>query len=135
MKHETLEEAVNLAERVSNVFLATADREGLPHLTSVGEVRRLPEGSLSIRDWFCPTTLANLETKPSFSLTIYDAETDQGYQLIAEAQELKEGSILNGYVAGEEDAPLQPQVRWDLIAHVKEILRFRHGPHSDAPLE
>ena len=131
MNPQGLAEAVDLAERVGHVFIATANLSGKVHL---GAARRLHLGAgnrVVVSEWLCPETLNNLKENRSLSLVVWDVAADHGFQLLGNLQEMNDLEMLNGYspdLAGK--SPI-PQVYRELFVHVDQILRFTIAPHSD----
>jgi hypothetical protein len=115
----------------ARLLLASADSSGIPHLASVGAMKRLSAERLEVRAWFCPQTLANLHENTRCSLVVWDTEADQGYQLVGEADAVRQGAVLDGYSPGE--APL-PQAEYSVTMHISRVLEFRHAPHTDAEI-
>ncbi|MFB0536545.1 MAG: pyridoxamine 5'-phosphate oxidase family protein [Anaerolineae bacterium] len=122
---------MTLAEKLRHVFVATADTTGLPHVASAGKLTSAPDGRLVLADWFCPGTVSNLQQTPRIAVVVWDPTADTGYQLLGEVEEVRELSILDGYVPGEEDKPPLPQLERELLVRVDEILAFSHAPHGD----
>lgn len=120
-----------LAKAKARLLLASADSGGIPHLASAGAMKRLSPERLEVRAWFCPQTLANLHENSRCSLVIWDTAADEGYQLVGEADAVRQGAVLDGYSPGE--APL-PQVEYSVMIHVDRVLEFRHAPHTDAEI-
>ena len=120
-----------LASGKARLLLASADSAGVPHLASAGAMKRLSAERLEVRAWFCPQTLANLRENARCSLVVWDTDADEGYQLVGEADAVRQGAVLDGYSPGE--APL-PQVEYSVTIHVDRVLEFRHAPHTDAEI-
>ncbi len=131
MNPKRLTEAVDLADQVGHVFIATADPSGKPHL---GAARRLSLGAenrLVVSEWLCPETLNNLQVNRSISLVAWDAVADQGFQILGELQEMKDLEMLNGYSPDLAKKGPIPQVYRELVVQVNQILEFKLAPHSD----
>lgn len=131
MKPKTLEKALELSKRLGHVFVATADAKGLPHLAAAGQIAQTTDGCVSVSAWFCPGTRSNLAANPRVALVIWDVETDTGYQLIGEAEQLNDVSMLDGYSPEMETAHHIPQVEAQMVVRVNSIVDFKHAPHSD----
>ena len=131
MRSETLQKAVELATKLHHVFVATADRSGLPHVAAAGEIALTSEGHVAIGAWFCPGTVENLQHNRHVSLVVWDSSDDTGYQLLGEVKEVRDLSFLDGYAPETESPAPSPQVERQLIVRVTEILAFTHAPHSD----
>jgi hypothetical protein len=53
---------------------------------------------MTVAEWFCPATLANLGASRRVAIVVWDAETDEGYQLIGEVVAIRDLSIADGYM-------------------------------------
>ena len=131
MKQEKLREIVALAEKVGHVFVATADREGQPHIAAARRLTIMPEGSVEVREWFCPSSVANLKSNLRMSLVVWDMVRDAGYQLSGTLDEMQDVDMLNGYPSQIEREKPIPQVERRLLISVKKTTEFRYAPHSD----
>ena len=130
MKVETLLKAVAMGERLGHVFVATADRAGLPHLAAAGKLKLGVNNRLLVSAWFCPGTVANLDQNQRVSLVVWDPGQDAGFQLLGTTERIEEMAMMDGIAPGRESAPL-PQVQRRLHIRVDKILDFKHAPHSD----
>lgn len=129
---EAIRKAVEFAKGLHHVFIGTADRQGLPHVASGGELSLDPDGRVHIVGWYCPTTAANLEDNRLVSLVLWDPEIDFGYQVFGEVEQIQEKASLNGY--GIDEPANLPQVERELIVRVKQVCLFSHAPHTDRVL-
>lgn len=132
MRPEVLEQVKALAERVPYIYIATAGTNGRPHLASAAGFRIASGEHVLVSEWFCPRTVANLQHNLHVALVVWDPETDTGHQLVGVVEEMRELSMLDGYLPGEEATPSPPQVERELRVRVEQVLAFCHGPHSDA---
>lgn len=130
MNTATLQSAVSLATRVDHVFVATVGPDGTPHLAAAAKVALAGE-TLEISAWFCPVTVVNLRYNRSISLVIWDQSSDQGYQLLGQAERVEELAMMDGFLPGQEESPPLPQVERKMVVRVERILDFHHAPHSD----
>ncbi len=132
MKAETIKRAVELGTRVGYVFIATADSEGLPHMAASRKIAAEREGIISIREWFCPGTLANIRKNPRLSVVVWDQENDVGYQILGNSEKIEDLYMMNGLApdAETQENPF-PQVERKILIAVNKIVRFCHAPHSD----
>jgi hypothetical protein len=122
-----------LAEKVSYVFVASADGDGIPHMASAGSFTLAPEERVVLTEWFCPITVANLQQNPHVAIVVWDQIGDEGYQLLGEVERMRDLAILDGFVPGKVD-PIAPQVERELLVRVRQIIGFSHAPHRDEPL-
>jgi len=131
-KKEALNKAVGLVEKLEHLFVATADASGLPHVAASHKASLIPNGALlSVEAWFCPGTMANLKVNRHIALVVWDPKTDEGYQLLGEAEEFEDVLIMDGYAPEVEGTRTLPQVERRLVIQVDRILRFSHAPHAD----
>ena len=128
---EAIHKALELADQLQHVFVATADAKGLPHLATAGKLKLESDGRVAVTAWFCPGTVDNLQDNHRVALVIWDSTGDTGYQLVGEVQRMEELAFLNGYTPGVEDSTPSPQVERQLIIRVDTVLSFSHAPHSD----
>lgn len=131
MTSKRLKAAVELARQTGHVFLATADAEGMPHIAAAGRLEAAGE-SVTVTEWFCPDTVANLQSNDRVTVVVWDEKADRGYQLPGRLEQVKGVGIMDGYAPGAESTPPLPQVEEELRIRVEKILDFRLGPHSDA---
>ena len=131
MSREIIKEAVTMGSRLGYAFLATADNEGLPHMTVSGRLDVEADGNVSISQWFCPGTLANLEINPRISIVAWDPVSDTGYQMLATYEKAEDLSMMNGLSPETEDKAPLPQVERKILVRVDKVLRFSLAPHSD----
>jgi hypothetical protein len=130
---ESLEKAIALAQGLPHVFIVSADDVGAPHVAPARQVMSAPNGHIAIADWFCPTTVANVQRNAHVAIVVWDAERDIGYQLVGQVEEMLDLDMIAGDLPEESETPLLPQIERELVVHVAAVLGFTYGPHSDVP--
>ena len=128
---EAIQKALELADKLQHVFVATAEANGLPHVAAAGKISLASNGRLEVSSWFCPSTVTNLERNRRISLVVWDAAEDTGYQLVGEVEKVEESAFLNGYAPEVEGSSPSPQVERQLLVRVDKVISFSHAPHSD----
>ena len=74
MKKQTIQWAVDLGEKLQQIFVATSDNRGLPHVAAAGRITtRVQDEKVAVSAWFCPGTVENLEQNRLVSLVIWDS--------------------------------------------------------------
>ena len=131
MKSKSLNTAVELAEKLEHVFVATGDPSGMPHVATAGKLSQTSEGQVTVAAWFCPGTLANLKNNRKISLVVWDASLDKGHQLLGRVEKVEEIAMMNGYSPEIDEATVMPQVKNRLLVRVDKVISFSHAPHSD----
>jgi hypothetical protein len=131
MNVKGLTEAEQLAARVGHVYVATADLKGWPHVAAARSLVHAPEERVTVTEWFCPVTMANLQANPHLSLVVWDSTKDVGYQLIGDLEEIRSLGMLDGYVPEIEAKSPIPQEERQLLVHITRIVEFKRAPHSD----
>jgi general stress protein 26 len=96
-----LEKVKKLVQKVKVVYVATANREGIPHIAASKGMAFI-EDQIVFRAWFCLKTVENLRENPKLSLAVLNAKTKEGYQLLGEVERIEKGAILDGYTPEEE---------------------------------
>ena len=130
MKAEALQMAVELAEK-GRIFVATSNKAGLPHIAAAEELVSSGNSKVSVSEWFCPGTIANIEQNRRVAIAVWNPETDKGYQLLGEIEAVEELGILDRYSPETESKEPLPQVLRQLLVRVSKILDFKRAPHSD----
>jgi len=131
MKTNTLQKAIKLAQRTGSVFVATCSAGAMPHIASAGRIELANEASVAVTEWFCPGTVANLHANSCVAIVVWDAQADNGYQLLGRLEKIEDKGILDGYAPAIESKGPMPQVQKRLVVRVERILEFKLGPHSD----
>ncbi|MGY6275121.1 hypothetical protein [Methylomonas sp. MgM2] len=72
-----------------------------------------------------------MSENPLISLVIWDAQKDEGYQLLGAVVDVRDLAVLDGYAPGVDDEQQLPQIERELLMRVDQILEFTHRPHSD----
>jgi len=126
-------ELLRFVEAAERAVVATADSTGHPHL-ALGSNIKTPDGNhLVFENWFCQTTLRNLEQNPSIAVAILAEGAEFGYQFNGRVVHGFDVAILDGYVPGAEP-PGEPQTLTRLVVKVEEIMAFCAGIDTDQPL-
>lgn len=131
MNIDKIKETVGLAEKLRHIFVATADKEGLPHIAAAGKIMLNPDGTIAVTSWFCPASVSNLQENRQISLVVWDKDEDKGFQLLGEVKDMVEMGVLNGFAPEVELKSILPQVQRQLLIEVKKVIEFKHAPHSD----
>lgn len=127
-----LAEALALAGKGRQLFVATADAAGIPHLAIAERITLEGEDTVGVTAWFCPRTAENVDENAAISLVIWDEPRDAGFQLIGEVTQVLDLAMLNGFIP-EETEPV-PQIERKLVVRVEHVLTFSHAHHSDTDL-
>jgi hypothetical protein len=130
MNPETLEQTVVLAQGIGHVLVATADSKGLPHVAPADKMTLIPEGKkVTVEAWFCPGTVANLQSNRQIALVIWDPKADRGYQVLGLTEGVEDIALLDGMAPGVES--MLPQGKKRLYIRVTKVMAFQHAPHTD----
>jgi hypothetical protein len=114
---------------LGNVFVATADSAGLPHLAASGRIEEEPGGRVAVSEWFCPGTLGNLQRNPQVSIVAWDPQNDTGFQILGVAEGVEETAMMDGF--STDLAKALPQVERKIHVRVEKVIDFSRAPHSD----
>jgi predicted pyridoxine 5'-phosphate oxidase superfamily flavin-nucleotide-binding protein len=127
------EEIKRVVEGNPQSVVATADAAGIPHLALGGGAKLLNGNHLMLEQWYCQTTLRNLDQNPRIAIAVMDHDSIVGFQFIGNVVHGYDTAMLDGYVPGaEQSGGLQALTR--IIVRVEEILAFCSGIHTDLPL-
>ncbi len=132
VEREILEKVKKLVQELGIVYLATADREGTPHIAASEGMAFTEEGKILFKAWFCLKTVENLAKNRKLSLAILNPKTQEGYQISGEIERIDRGAILDGYGSDKEDKWAgYPQAEHQLLIRVQKVASLTSGPHSD----
>jgi len=120
-------------ETIPLAFVASADTAGHPHLALGNDVKALDGDHLLFENWFCQTTLHNVDLNPRVAVAVMAPDMTTGYQFIGTVAHGFDAAILNGY-APEQEPPDEPQTLTRFVVRVEEILAFCSGIHTDLAL-
>lgn len=119
------------AQKVATV--ASADADGRPHLALGSGIRVLDGEHLLFENWFCQTTLRNVEQNQRVAVAVMATESATGYQFIGSVVHGSDVALLDGYTPGT--VPVSDlQALTSLVVRVEEVLAFCSGIHSDLTL-
>lgn len=127
--------AVGLGQKTGQVFIATADPNGLPHIASAGTLQTVSEHHVEVGAWFCPGTVINLRQNRLIALVVWEPDTDIGYQLSGEVETINDSFMLDGYSPEIESKTPQPQTYRSLLIRIDRVITFSQAPHSDVTEE
>lgn len=120
-------------EGVDHAFVASADRNGAPHLAAGRDLRVPDPGHLVFEAWFCYTTLQNLAQNPAVAIAVADPYTGEGYQFSGRIVSREDAAMIDGYAPDAEFRGM-PQVESRLHVAVEQVMAFSAGAHTDQPL-
>jgi hypothetical protein len=133
MDREILARVVKMAGD-GYVFVATADSQGTPHLAAAGELSRTESELLAATEWFCPRTVKNLKENRSVTISVWQPDSDRGYQIAGKLEHIEDVGVLDGFSPEQEtDEPL-PQVEKRLLIRPLSVSEFRQAPHTDSEI-
>lgn len=120
-------------EGIPLAVVATADIEGHPHLALGSDIMAVDEDHLAFENWFCHTTLRNVEQNPRVALAVMEPDTGTGYQFTGIVVHGHDAALLNGYAPGVESQG-EPQVLTRFVVRVEQVVSFCSGIHTDLPM-
>jgi uncharacterized protein len=131
MKKQNIQWAVNLGKTLEHILVTTSDSRGLPHVAAAGKIAPVKDEKVAVSEWFCPTTLENLQNNRLISLVIWDPVSDKGYQLLGEVEGMENEAMMNGYAFEPGIKEPMAQVKWKLMVRVDKVIDFTQAPHND----
>jgi uncharacterized protein len=132
MESEKARKIKDLVEKVKTVYVATANKEGIPHIAASEGMTFTDGDRVVFRAWFCLKTIENLYENPRIALSVLDPVTREGYQLLGKMERIEKGAILNGFTPQmEKEWEGFPQVEHQLSIRIEKISHLTTGAHSD----
>lgn len=130
MNKQVLKDVAALERKVGYVLVATADSSGVPHVAVARNLTPIDEDRVSVRAWFCPGTMANVQENRHIALVVWDPASDIGYQLLGDLERVEDMAMMDGYVSDAKESSL-PQVERRLWVHVEKVTGFTRGAHTE----
>lgn len=123
-----IEKAVALGKRLQQVFIATADKNGLSHIAAAGDISREDDRRVTVAACYCPRTVDNLHHNRMISIVVWEPLADRGYQLSGQVEQIEESAEPDGYASKlKAKASLLKKER-KLVVHVDRVMSFSQGP-------
>ncbi len=127
-------EIKRFVEERGMAVVASAGNGGYPHLALGNSMKILDGKYLLFDNWFCQTTLQNVEQNHRVAVAVMAPDSAAGYQFIGDVVHGYDLALLDGYVPGTLPAgDLQALTR--LVVRVEAVLAFCSGIHSDHPVD
>ena len=130
MKQESLKRAVELAQALGRLMVATSAPDGVPHVAVARKISWHGKDVVDVDEWFCPGTVSNAREGAPVSLVVWDDKRDVGWQMVGNVAGVEDLAMLDGFLP-EEKAPYVPQVLRTLRIRVSKVLAFTQAPHDD----
>lgn len=127
------DEITRFIEGLPMAMVASADVSGNPHLALGSGIKVLDGHHLMLENWYCQTTLRNIDQNPRIAIAVMAWDSKIGYQFIGSVVHGCDIAILNGYTPAVEPTG-EPQTLTRIVVKVEEILAFCSGIHIDHPL-
>jgi len=127
------EQVLRFIEGAELAFVASTDGNGNPHLAVGKGLKAVDADHVAFENWFCQTTLRNVNQNPNVALSVCSADAETGYQLLGVVTQTRDAAILDGF-APEAELPGTPQTLTQLVVRVREIMAFSAGVHTDLPV-
>lgn len=127
------EQIRSMLKNTKNVFIATVNAVGQPHMAIGEQVTVSSDDLLIFENWFCPTTLQNINNNARVAVVIVLSDTGTGYQMLGSVVRSKNIAMIDGYDAAVA-LPESPQVLTRFMVKVESVLEFSGGIHTDIPI-
>lgn len=114
--------------------VASTGADGRPHLALGNDIRVLDGEHILFDNWFCQTTLHNVEENRQVAVSVMARESATGYQFVGRVVHGFDTAMLGGYTPGPLPVDDLHSLT-NLVVRVEEIMAFCTGIHSDHPLK
>lgn len=124
-----------MSQASGRIYMATADRGGLPHVGAAGPLVFHSDCKRVVFEaWTCPRTVANLGVNHWMALVILPPGKEIGYQLLGWIENVEDVLLMDGFDPQLEAQRSDPQARKRLTMRVDKIIGFRPKAHTDESL-
>lgn len=128
---QLLDRALAHAGFFDQIFLATTDAAGCPHLDVAGTLEDAAD-PLVLRGFFSATTMDDVRANPRLELLAWDTHEQRGLKIRGTLEQSRETALLDGYVPALDAGT--PQVEHELHIRVEEVLLVERRPRRERPL-
>ena len=125
-------EIKRFVEGIALAIIASVDATGNPHL-ALGRIKVMDGEHLVLENWYCQSTLQNLEQNPRIAIAVMAEDMKIGYQFIGQLAHGFDVAHLSGYAPAMEPVG-EPQALTRMVVKVEEILAFCSGIDIDRSL-
>jgi hypothetical protein len=125
-------EIKRFVEEATLAIVASVGASGNPHL-ALGSIKVMDGEHLLLENWYCQSTLQNLEQNRRLAIVVMAQDMKVGYQFIGQLAHGFDVAFLSGYAPAVEPAG-EPQALTRMVVKVEEILAFCSGIDTDRPL-
>ncbi|MBW4054407.1 MAG: pyridoxamine 5'-phosphate oxidase family protein [Proteobacteria bacterium] len=123
----------SLMGKTTLVFVATADSFGQPHMAIGEQVTVSGDSVLIFENWFCPSTLQNIECNFRIAIVVVLPDSGKGYQMLGSVIKSTETAIHDEYKQPVNTLET-PQILTRFAVKIDRVLEFTSGVHSDVPI-
>ena len=127
-----------LFENQRTVTMATASTDGIPNAVPIGAKKVLDDETILISDQYFNKTLANLRENPRVSLSFWDAETHESYQIKGDITIETSGEVFDktkawiDEMARARNVPLKS--KGAVVVKITDIFTNAPGPDAGAKI-
>jgi predicted pyridoxine 5'-phosphate oxidase superfamily flavin-nucleotide-binding protein len=124
------EEMKEVAGKTKAFSLATASKDGDPHVIPVGFGKVLSDDELLLVDVFMKKTLENIKSNPRVAVSVWDMESLKGYEFKGKARIETSGKVFDDSVKMVQSMMPQLNAKGAVIVKVDSILVRSPGPDA-----
>ena len=120
----------NLVDQQPIVALATAALDGTPNVAPIFWKLWYDDSTLLLLDNFMRTTKANIKAMGQASVSAWNAESGEGYQLKGKAEYLSEGPYMDASVAHIEKQKPGTRPKGVVVLRIDQVYTQSPGEHA-----
>jgi len=128
------EEMKEVAGKTKGFAVATATKEGDPHVIPVAFGKVLSEDELLLVDVFMKKTLENIKANPRVAVSVWDMETVKGYEFKGDARIETSGIFFDESVKMVKSRGPQLNAKAAVIVKVDSVFATSPGPDAGKQL-
>ncbi len=129
------ESVKNLVEQQPIVALATSASDGTPNVAPIFWKLWYDENTLLLLDNYMKATKANIKASGTVSVSAWNAESGEGYQLKGTAEYFSEGLHMDAAAAHMEKQKPGTRPRGVVVLRVDKVYIQTPGEHAGEPLD
>jgi predicted pyridoxine 5'-phosphate oxidase superfamily flavin-nucleotide-binding protein len=116
-------------------WVATAAKDGTPHVSIKGSLRLLDDEHLVFADLYSLKTRRNLQENPKVAVMVYEGESRRGFMIKGSAEQIASGALYDQTVEEMKKAmPQLPPPKYVVRVTAEAVLDQSAGPNGGRQL-
>ena len=123
-------EMKEVTEKAKGWALATASKDGTPHIIPVGFAKVLSDSEILVMDCFMTKTTKNIEANPKVAISAWDYDSLKGYRFEGVPTIHTSGPVFDDGAKWVKEVMPQLSARAAIVVKVEKVYNTSPGPDA-----